>query len=60
MKITDNGKGFNVEETKSKKEIRKMSGLNNFYNRAELIGAQLNITSMKGIGTTIHIKIPIK
>jgi signal transduction histidine kinase len=60
MKITDNGKGFNVEETRSKKEIRKMSGLNNFYNRAELIGAQLNITSMKGIGTTIHIKIPIK
>jgi signal transduction histidine kinase len=60
MKITDNGKGFNVEETKSKKEIRKMSGLNNFYTRAKLIGAQLNITSMKGIGTTIHIKIPIK
>jgi len=60
MKITDNGKGFNVEETKSKKEIRKMSGLNNFYTRAKLIGAELNITSMKGIGTTIHIKIPIK
>jgi signal transduction histidine kinase len=60
MKITDNGKGFNVEETRSKKEIRKMSGLNNFYSRAKLIGAELNITSMKGVGTTIHIKKPIK
>lgn len=60
MKITDNGKGFNVEETRSKKEIRKMSGLNNFYSRAKLIGAELNITSMKGVGTTIHIKKLIK
>jgi signal transduction histidine kinase len=60
MKITDNGKGFNVEETRNKKEIRKMSGLNNFYTRAKIIGAELNITSMSGVGTTIHIKIPIK
>jgi signal transduction histidine kinase len=60
MKITDNGKGFDVEEAKNKKEIRKMSGLKNFYTRAKIIGAELNITSMKGIGTTIHIKIPIK
>jgi signal transduction histidine kinase len=60
MKITDNGKGFNVEEAKNKKEIRKMSGLNNFYTRAKIIGAELNITSMRGVGTTIHIKTPIK
>jgi two-component system NarL family sensor kinase len=60
IKITDNGKGFNVEEAKNKKEIRKMSGLNNFYTRAKIIGAELNITSMSGVGTTIHIKIPIK
>ena len=60
MKITDNGRGFDVEATKNKKEIRKMSGLKNFYTRAELIGAELNITSVKEVGTTIHIKIPIK
>ena len=59
MKIVDNGKGFDVEEAKTKKEIRKMSGLNNFYSRAKIIGAELNITSVKGIGTTIHIKTPI-
>jgi hypothetical protein len=60
MKITDNGRGFDVEETKKRKEIRKMSGLQNFYTRAKLIGAELNITSVKEVGTTIHIKIPIK
>jgi two-component system NarL family sensor kinase len=60
MKITDNGRGFDLEETKNKKEIRKMSGLKNFYIRAELISAELNITSVKEVGTTIHIKIPIK
>ena len=60
MKITDNGRGFDVEATKNKKEIRKMSGLKNFYTRAVLIGAELNITSVKEVGTTIHIKIPIK
>jgi len=60
LKITDNGKGFNVEETTKNKEIRKMSGLRNFRTRAELIGAEVNITSIENIGTTIHIKTPIK
>ena len=60
MKISDNGKGFNVDEMRNKKEIRKMAGLKNFYTRSELIGAEVNITSMPGIGTTIHIKAPIK
>jgi len=60
MKIIDNGRGFNVDEMKNKKEIRKMAGLKNFYTRSELIGAEVNITSMLGIGTTIHIKAPIK
>jgi len=60
LKITDNGKGFNVEETTKNKEIRKMSGLRNFRTRAELIGGEVNITSIENIGTTIHIKTPIK
>ena len=47
-------------KTKNKKEIRKMAGLKNFYTRADLIGAEINITSMLGIGTTIHIKAPLK
>ena len=56
MKITDNGKGFDVNSTLEKNELRKMAGLKNFYTRAKMIGAEINITSVKNIGTTIHIK----
>jgi len=59
MKITDNGKGFDKEKTLEKKELRKMAGLKNFYTRAKMIGAEVNITSVKNVGTTIHIKKPI-
>jgi len=59
MKITDNGKGFDVKGTLKKNELRKMAGLKNFYTRAKMIGAEVNITSVINIGTTIHIKKPI-
>ena len=60
MKITDNGKGFDVAETKKKKEIRRMAGLKNFETRAKLINAELSIISFPSKGTTINIRIPIK
>jgi signal transduction histidine kinase len=56
MKITDNGKGFNVDDTLGKNELRKMAGLKNFNTRAKMIGAELKITSVENVGTTIHIK----
>ena len=59
MKITDNGKGFDKEKTLEKNELRKMAGLKNFYTRAKMIGAEVNITSVINVGTTIHIKKPI-
>lgn len=60
LKISDDGKGFNLEETMKTKEIRKMSGLKNIYQRSEIIGAETFIYSTPNIGTTIHIKIPLK
>lgn len=60
LKISDDGKGFNMEETMKAKEIRKMSGLKNIYQRSEIIGAETFIYSTPNIGTTIHIKIPLK
>lgn len=60
LKISDDGKGFNIEETMKSKEIRKMSGLKNIYQRSEIIGAETFIYSTPKIGTTIHIKIPLK
>jgi len=59
LKISDDGKGFNIEETIKAKEIRKMSGLKNIHQRAEIIGAETHIYSTPNIGTTIHIKIPL-
>ena len=59
LKISDDGKGFDIEETMKIKEIRKMSGLKNIYQRAEIIGAETYIYSTPNIGTTIHIKIPL-
>ena len=60
MKITDNGKGFDVEKTKNKKEIRRMAGLKNFETRAKLINANVDIISFPNVGTTINVIIPIK
>ena len=59
LKITDNGKGFDVKSTLDRNELRKMAGLKNFYTRAKMIGAEVIITSVENIGTTIHIKKPI-
>ena len=59
LKISDDGIGFNIEETMKSKEIRKMSGLKNIHQRAEIIGAETKIYSTPNIGTTIHIKIPL-
>lgn len=60
MKITDNGRGFDVELIKNKNEIRKMSGLKNFENRAKLINAEVSIISFPLKGTTINVTIPFK
>lgn len=60
LKISDDGIGFNFEERMKNKEIRKMSGLKNIYQRSEIIDAETFIYSTPNIGTTIHIKIPFK
>ena len=59
LKISDDGIGFNIEKTMKSKEIRKMSGLKNIQQRAEIIGAETHFYSTPNIGTTIHIKIPL-
>ncbi|MCL1990944.1 MAG: sensor histidine kinase [Defluviitaleaceae bacterium] len=55
MRIFDNGIGFN-------KDDRKVGsyGLESMKERAEEIGGTLKIMSLKGTGTQIEIKIPLK
>jgi signal transduction histidine kinase len=52
MQISDNGKGFDIEENKN---ISSM-GLNSIVSRAEMIGYSAKIISKNGSGTKIIIK----
>jgi len=56
LTISDNGKGFNVEETISKSEGK--FGLKNMIDRAKQNNWDISITSEPGKGTTITLKIP--
>jgi two-component system, NarL family, sensor kinase len=49
IELYDDGKGFDVQH------VQKGSGLNNLYQRAQSIGAQLSLTSEKSKGTRLHV-----
>ena len=58
IKIQDNGVGFDAKNIK--KEAKEMGiGLTNLFNRAKLIGADINIDSEIGKGTTVLLALPI-
>jgi PAS domain S-box-containing protein len=61
MMITDNGKGFYFDGQQffSKELVKKVNGLRNMKERAELMGGTLSITSQPGKGTTIQLEIPL-
>ena len=53
MRLTDDGIGFRVNETKT-----GSYGLQNIRERAQAIGGSLHMVSMPGRGTRIEIKVP--
>lgn len=53
LTLSDNGSGFNVNKAKSG------IGLKNMNSRISEINGTLNITSEKGVGTTVTIEAPI-
>ncbi|MEM6720841.1 MAG: sensor histidine kinase [Bacteroidota bacterium] len=53
--VSDNGKGFDL--TIAKKSISL--GMNTLYERAKIIGSQLNLKSELNKGTTLTMNIPI-
>jgi len=55
LTVQDNGQGFNDKEVKSKGTL----GLIGMRERAGMAGAELDITSKKGTGTIITLKIPV-
>lgn len=56
LTIQDNGKGFDDAETKNKKTL----GLIGMKERAAMLHGKLLIESVKGKGTSIHLRIPKK
>ncbi len=60
FQIEDNGKGFEVEQARSRKIPEKRLGLTAMYERARMLGGALHIRSRRGRGTRIEVSIPIK
>lgn len=53
LMVRDNGKGFQSDQ------IQEGSGLRNMRQRAKEMGAELQIDSDPGVGTTIRLTIPV-
>jgi signal transduction histidine kinase len=57
LRVADDGSGFDVERAQS--EAEDHYGLISMRERAEDIGADLEITSEKGCGTTVELRAPL-
>jgi signal transduction histidine kinase len=57
--IQDDGKGFNVEESKSRAKARGSYGLSNLHERARLVNGVTDIVSAPGQGATIRVTVPL-
>ena len=57
MEVEDNGVGFATDGKGSPLSFSKGVGLTSIFNRAKLIGADINITSVINQGTRVIIKI---
>jgi signal transduction histidine kinase len=58
--IQDDGKGFDVEESKARAKARGSHGLSNLNDRAKLIGGTTEIHSKPGEGATIRVFVPLE
>jgi two-component system sensor histidine kinase DegS len=56
--ITDDGRGFNVEEVMALHKTTSGFGLTSMKERVELIGGNLEIDSKPGKGTKLFVRVP--
>lgn len=55
LRVADNGRGI----TEAEKSSRGSVGILGMQERAHLIGAQLEISGEKGVGTTLQVRVPL-
>ncbi len=58
LRITDNGKGFDMEKHKTAEVNRKRMGLRSMEERVSLLHGNLDIQSKPGSGTRVLIEVP--
>jgi signal transduction histidine kinase len=51
MEISDNGKGFDTDRSK------KGLGLRNMRERGQMLGGEVEVTTMPGEGTHVRVKV---
>ena len=59
VRISDNGKGFDMGSVTNNYESRGSFGMVNMRERAELIGGRFDLRSTPGVGTTVMVTVPI-
>ena len=60
IEVEDNGAGFDVGAVQRRYDERGSLGMINMYERAELAGGKLTITSAPGKGTQIRLDVPLQ
>jgi signal transduction histidine kinase len=55
--LEDNGKGFDLEEVKSRPKERRGMGVVSMEERLRMLGSQFNMTSQPGKGTRLYFEI---
>ena len=57
--VEDDGKGFDVGETMIRASAGKAIGLLGMQERVGMVGGEIEIDSMPGEGTRIHVRLPL-
>jgi PAS domain S-box-containing protein len=57
--VEDNGKGFDLEQVRTRKDGKRGLGLVAMEERVRMLGGTLEMQSQKGVGTKISFKTPV-
>ncbi|OGO03936.1 MAG: hypothetical protein A2Y60_04065 [Chloroflexi bacterium RBG_13_54_9] len=58
VQVSDNGKGFNLQQVSDRAASLEQVGLSGMEERAETVGGTLTIETEEGMGTTVLLRLP--